>query len=129
MSPTDLLELLKQEKIVDERGIYSRIAISYSDIGKVISLAAGFSTGAGIDGYLGVCGNELVCTEMTLFGAKPSKLVFRLAKEAILEIEMKKGPLGLSHVILVRSAERRYKLVGTLSRGPQLEAIMKAIQK
>jgi hypothetical protein len=129
MNSAELLELLKKDKIVDERGIYSRIQISYSDVGKVMRLAVGITTTAGTDGYLGVCGNELVCYEMTLFGAKPSNQVFRLTKEAILEMEMKKGPFGLSHLILVRTADKKYKLVGTLSRRVQLEAIMLAIKK
>ncbi|MBU1144862.1 MAG: hypothetical protein KJ971_03265 [Firmicutes bacterium] len=124
-----LMDLLKQEKIIDDRGLYSKIQIVYSEYAKVLKVASGMTTSAGQDGYIGVYENSLVCFEHSLIGGKPTKEVFRVPFENILEHELRKGFLGLSFVLLIKTNERKYKLVATLTRKQQIQAIEDAIKK
>jgi len=118
------IELLKEARICDVRELTCRVQISYSDIGKAIRIASGIPTSAGMDGILGIYEDSLVCYELSLFNTKPTKEVFRLPFKEIKNHELKKGFLGLSYVMQVETENRRYKLVATLSKKTQLEAIM-----
>ncbi len=123
------IELLKEARICDVRDLTCRVQISYSDIGKAMRIASGIPTSAGIDGILGVFEEQLVCFELSLFNTKPTKEVFRLNFNEIKNHELKKGFLGLSYLMIVDTESRRYKLIATLSKKTQLEAIMAATKK
>ena len=122
------IDLFKEARIMDDRELYCRIQISYSELGKMLRIASGMTATAGVDGIVGINENTVVCYELTLFGGKPAREVFRVPFESILRIELRKGLLGLSHNLFVQTEKRRYKLVATLGKKQQLEALYQAIK-
>ena len=122
------IDLIKEARIMDEREIYCRIQISYSELGKMLRIASGMTATAGVDGVVGINENTLVCYELTMFGGKPAREVFRLPFESILSIELRKGLLGLSYILFVQNEKRRYKLVATLGKKQQLEKLYQTIK-
>ncbi len=117
------IDLIRESRIIDEREIFCRIQISYSELGKVLRIASGMTATAGVDGIIGINDNTLVCYELTLFHGKPEREVFRLPFDKIISFELKKGIFGLSHVLFVQTEKRRYKLVATLGKKAQMDLI------
>lgn len=122
------IDLLKEERIVDEHNLFCKIQISYSELGKILRIASGMTSTAGIDGVIGIYDHELVCHELTLFTGKISHKVFRLPFEEIDSIEFKKGMLGLNYQLIVSDKKRKYKIVSTIGRKNILEQIYQKVK-
>jgi hypothetical protein len=129
MNQKELLTLAKSLKMCDERELLSKIVISRTEMAKALNLVFGMNQGAGPDGFVGICQNELVCYEANLWGAKPETERFRIAFGLIESHEIKKGFLGLNNQFLIRTKEHFFKLFFTNGRRPLIEAIDKAIIK
>lgn len=129
MKNEPLIERLKEAKIVDDRVLFAKIQVVFSEFGKVLRVASGMQTTAGTDAYLGIYEDELVCYEQSLFGGKPTKEIFRTKLSDISSVEFRKGFLGLSYVLKLRIGERPIKLISTLSRKLQVEAILDEIKQ
>jgi len=121
------IDLIREARVMDDREIFCRIQISYSELGKVLRIASGMTATAGVDGIIGINENTLVCYELTLFRGKPEREVFRLPFEKINSIELKKGIFGFSHILFVQTEKRRYKLVATLRKKALMELIYNTI--
>lgn len=121
------IDLLKEDRIIDEQNLFCKIQISYSELGKILRIASGMTSTAGVDGVVGIYDHELVCHELTLFTGKISHKVFRLPFEEIDTIEFKKGMLGLNYQLIVSDKKRKYKLVSTVGRKIMLEEIYQKI--
>ncbi len=117
------IDLFKEDRIIDERNLFCKIQISYSELGKIVRIASGMTSTAGVDGIVGIYDDELVCYELALFSKKPTQKVFRISFIDIKTIEFKKGVLGLNYQLFVSDGNRRYKLVSTIGNRPNIEAI------
>jgi len=123
------IDLLRDLRIIDGRDLYCRVQISYSELGKVLRIASGMTATAGVDAILGINEESLVCFELTIFKSKPSREVFRIPIIDIKSVNLEKGFFGLSYVMFVITEKRKYKLVSTLSKKNQLDAIYALIKK
>lgn len=123
------IDLLREHQIIDERNLFCKIQISYSELGKMLRIASGMTATAGVDGVVGIYESALVCYELTLFSSKPSSLVFRIPFDKIQSIESKKGFLGLNYQLIVSDGNRRYKLVGTTGKKQMIQNIFNSIKK
>lgn len=122
------IDLLKDRQIIDERNLFCRIQISYSELGKMLRIASGMTATAGVDGVVGIYDSTIVCYELALFSAKPTNEVFRIPFEKIQSIDYRKGLLGLNYQLIVSDGNRRYKLVGTMGKKLLLEEIFNTVK-
>lgn len=123
------IDLLRDLRIIDSRDLYCRVQVSYSELGKVLRIASGMTATAGVDAILGINEEKLVCYELTLFKSNPSREVFRIPIKDIKSVELEKGFFGLSYVMFVSTEKRKYKLVATLSKKVQLDAVYAVIKQ
>ena len=123
------VDLLKEHRISDDRNLFCKIQISYSELGKISRITNGMTSTAGVEGVVGLYESEVVGYQVTLFSNKPSLKIFRIAFSSIESIEMKKGVFGLNYHLIIADEQRRYKLVTSRHNKFLLEKIYETIQK
>ena len=123
MGQNDFLELAKEVKLIDEKELFSKVVISYSEISKGLNVAFGNMQGAGTDGFVGIYKDQLVCFESNLLGTKPTKERFRMSFEFIKSHEIKKGFMGLNNQFVITTEKDRFKLYFMNKRLPMIQKI------
>ncbi len=129
MSQQELISLAKELKITDDRELFAKVVVSYSEMSKALNIAFGQTTGAGSDGFIGVYKDQLVCYTANTLGTKPVKERARISFEFIESHEIKKGALGLNNQFLIKTSTHQLKLYFRGKRKEMIEAINQAISK
>ena len=109
MKLDELMVLLKESKIVDNSELFARVSIIYSEAYQAIAAMSG-RTAQGQDGYCGVCDNNLVLFENTLFGGKPKTEVFRIPLTDIESHTLKNNLFGITKSLRVKVRGKKYKI-------------------
>jgi hypothetical protein len=121
MGTNELLELALSLELTDERQLFSKVIVSYSNLTKGLNVAFGSTQGAGTDGFIGIFKDQLVCYDANFLGSKPNKERFRISFEFIKESEIKKGFLGLSQQFIVKTELDMFKFYVTKKRLNMIE--------
>ena len=129
MNKTELLALAKELKLTDERELFAKVIISYTTISKVAVLVAGGMTSAGVDGFVGIYQDQLVCFSTNMMGTKPTKERFRFSFDVIDSHEIKKGIFGLNNQFVIKAEAYMFKLYFLGKRRAMIEEINRCIKK
>jgi len=122
MTHEERIALLKEANIIDSKELFARVNIIYSEFGQALRIMAG-STNQGVEGYIGINGDQLVLFENTLFGSKPKREVFNVPKSEIGFVSFKKTLFGLSRVLRLKIGAQHYKLTANPKYKLALEQI------
>ncbi len=129
MNKAELIALAKELKLTDERELLAKVVISYATLSKVAVVVTGGMTGAGVDGFVGIYQNQLVCFSTNTMGTKPTKERFRFSFDVIDSHEIKKGIFGLNNQFVIKAEAYFFKLYFFGKRRAMIEEIDRCIKK
>jgi len=128
MNEEERIGLLKEAKIIDNKELFAKVNIIYSEFGQALRIMSG-STNAGVEGYIGVNEGHLVLFENTLFGGKPKREVFYVPLDQVELVSLKNGLFNITKVLRIKIGAQHYKLTPPGKYKNQIEEIANLLHK